>query len=102
MLCGKKILILIPAMLLIPILLGMTPLNMAHSLGNGMPFIHGKQGCSNDQCPFNCVVSYDDPPVGILSSTPLGQELLHSQELRIAVLDSFHSSIYSHFTPLRC
>lgn len=102
MLRREKLLILIPAMLLIPILLGMAPLNMAHRLANGMPFIHGKQGCSNNQCPFQCLISHDDPPVEILNSTPLDQGLLHSQEVRIAVLDSFHSSIDSHFIPLRC
>ena len=102
MLRREKLLILIPAMLLIPILLGLTPLNMAHRLANGIPFIHGKQCCFNDRCLFNCLVSYDDLTAGILKSSPLDQELLHSQEVRIAVLDSFHSSIDSHFIPLRC
>ena len=43
MLGRHKLLILIPAILLIPILFGMIPLNMAHKLASGGPFTHGKQ-----------------------------------------------------------
>lgn len=102
MLRRKKILILIPAILLIPMLLGMTPFNKAHKLANGGPFTHGKQECSNNQCPFQCLISHDDPPVGILNSTPLDQELLHSQGVRIAFAASSHPNIYFNSIPLRC
>ena len=102
MLRRKKLLILIPTLLLIPILLAMTPFNMAHKLANGMPITHGKQGCCNNHCPFNSLVSYDDLTVGILNSPPLDKELLPSQEVCLAVPDSFHSSVYFNSIPLRC
>jgi len=102
MLYRKKILFLIPAMLFILMLLGMVPFNKAHKLANGAPFTHGKQECNNDQCPFQCLISHDDPPVGILNSTPLNRESLHSQELRIALAASFHPNIYFNSIPLRC
>ena len=102
MLRREKLLILIPAVLLIPILLGMTPLNMAHKLANGGPFTHGKQGCWNNPCPFHSLVSHEDFTVGILNSKSLDQKLLLPQEFHIAVLDSFHPNISYNSIPLRC
>jgi len=102
MLGRYKLLFLIAAIILIPILLGMTPFNMAHRLASGGPFTHGKQGCWNNYCPFNSLVSHNDLTVGILSSAPLNQELLLPQEFHIAVLDSFHPNISFNSIPLRC
>ena len=42
----KKLLILIPTLLLIPLLLGMIPINMAHKLAQGGAFAQGSHGCS--------------------------------------------------------
>ena len=43
MLGRSKWLIIIPALILIPIFLGMTPLNFIHKLGSGCAFSHEKQ-----------------------------------------------------------
>ena len=43
MLGRHKLLILIPALILIPILLGMTPLNFVQKIGADVPFSQGKQ-----------------------------------------------------------
>jgi hypothetical protein len=62
-----KLFMLIPVVVLIPILLGMTPLNMAHKLASGEPFTHGKQICVNNHCPFHCLISHEDPTVVTLT-----------------------------------
>ena len=102
MLGRHKLLLLITAILLIPILLGMTPLNMAHKLASGGPFTHCKQAQWSNYCPFHSLVSYNDLTFGILSSSSLNQELLLPQEFHIAVLDSFHPNIFFNSIPLRC
>jgi hypothetical protein len=102
MLGKHKLLFIIPAILLIPILLGMTPLNMAHRLASGGPFTHCKHVKLNNHCPFNSLASHNDLTVGILNSTPLNQESLPSQEVRFGVPDPFHSNITFNSLPLRC
>jgi len=98
----KLVLLIIPAILLIPILLGMTPLNMAHRLASGGPFTHGKQSCWNNHCPFNSLVSHNNLMVGILSSAPLDEELLLPQNLCFTVVDSFYPNTSFNSIPLRC
>jgi hypothetical protein len=102
MLGRHKLLILIAAIILIPILLGMTPLNMAHRLASGGPFTHGRQAHWGNHCPFHSIVSHDDLTIGILNSIPLDQELTSVQESRISVLYSNPSNIPSDSIPLRC
>ena len=102
MLGRHKFLLLIPAILLIPILLGMTPLNMGHRLASGGPFTHAKQGCSDNHCPFHSLTSHHDLTVGILGTSPLVQESLPVQEFEISLLELVHSNINLNSTPLRC
>jgi hypothetical protein len=98
----RKIAIVIPALILIPILLGMTPLNMAHRLASGGPFVHGKQGCWKNYCPFHSLTPQNDLAVGLLDSTMFDQAMQTSKETLLTVLDPFHSSISSDSIPLRC
>jgi len=102
MLGRHKLVLLIPAILLISILLGMTPLNMGHRLASGGPFTHAKQGCSNNHCPFHSLTSHHDLTVGILGTSPFVQESLPVQEFEISLLELVHSNINLNSTPLRC
>jgi hypothetical protein len=102
MLGRTKLVILIPAIILISIILGMAPLNMAHKLANGGPFTHGKQICMNNHCPFHSLAPHDDLTIGILNSTALDQDAETSQEVSLTVLDPFHSNISFDSIPLRC
>jgi len=97
-----KLLFIIPAILLIPILLGMTPLNMAHKLANGGPFAHGKQTCLNNHCPFHSIVSQEEPIIINLNLTLLYQESTPEFDLQVSSLDSVHSNLIFHSIPLRC
>src|SRR4030042_277537 len=95
----SRLLILITALFLIPILLGMTPLNMAHRLANGGPFTHGKQGCINNYCPFHSLVSHDDPIVINLTSLPLDQGSVPDSSIQVVEVDPFPSNIPSNSIP---
>lgn len=100
---GKhRLLFIIPAILLIPILLGMTPLNMAHKLANGGPFAHGKQTCLNNHCPFHSIVSQVDPIIINLDITALYQDSIPALDIQILDLDSVPSNITFNSIPLRC
>ena len=102
MLGRNKLLILIPAILLISILLGMTPLNMAHRLASGGPFTHCKQAQWSNHCPFHSLISNDDPTIVNLNSTPLDQESTPALDIRVLDSDSIHSNITINSVPLRC
>ena len=102
MLGRHKLLILIPAIILIPILLGMTPLTMAHRLGSGGALAQGKQACWSNYCPFNSIASHDNHVLAILSLATVYQVSPSTQEFRISLLDSFHSNTFFNPVPLRC
>jgi hypothetical protein len=100
MLGRHKLLLLIPTILLIPILLGMTPLNMAHNLASGGLFTHCKQAQWSNYCPFHSLISHDDPV--IVNLTPLDQESTPTFDIQVLDLDSVHSNITFNSVPLRC
>jgi len=102
MLSRHKFLILIPAIILIPILLGMIPLNMAHRFASGGPFNHCKQAKWTNYCPFNSAVSHDDPTVVNLNVTPLDQEATPTLHIQVLDRDPIHSKITFNSVPLRC
>jgi hypothetical protein len=97
-----KLLLLIPALLLLSIFIGMIPLNMAHRLAGGCPFVHGKQAFWNNPCPLRSVTSNGEHFVVTLESVPLDQGLQFSQKIRIAVFGSFLHNIALNSVPLRC
>ena len=102
MLGRHKLLILIPAIILIPILLGMTPLNMSYRLASGGPSNHGKQACWNNHCLFHSLMSHDDPTIVNLNVTPLDQESTPTFDIQVFGPDSIHSNMTFNSVPLRC
>jgi hypothetical protein len=102
MLDRRKLIIFIPAIILIPIILGMTPLNMAHKLASGGPFTHGKQVQLKNHCLFHSLISHQDPIVVNLDFTPLDQESNPTCDIQTLDPDSIYSNINLNSTPLRC
>ena len=98
----SKIILSVTVIVLIPILLAMTPLNMAHKLASGGPFTHCKQTHWSNHCPFNSVVSHDDLANVSLNSTPVFLGLPSIQESQISLSDSAQSNITFNSFPLRC
>jgi len=102
MLGRHKLLILIPAILLIPVLLGMTPVHLAHKLSSGCPYSHSKQIQRSDSCLFHSLVPHDDLTSVTLNSIPFGHELMTSFDLKALVSNSVHPNIFINSIPLRC
>jgi hypothetical protein len=102
MLGRHKLLFLIAAVILIPILLGMTPVNIAHRLASGGPFTHCKQAQWSNQCPFHSIVSHDDPTIVNLDLTPLNQESTPTSDVHVLDFYSTHSNTTFNSVPLRC
>jgi len=98
----KKLLILVPAIILIPILLAMTPLNLIHKLSAGCPFSKEKTVEKCHYCPFHSIVSQNDLAVSGLDATPYVENSPSSFYFQISGLDSLRSSISSKSLPLRC
>lgn len=98
-----KLLVLIPVLVLVPILLAMTPLNMAHKAENGAPFSQSKHcKCSKAHRPFHSIVSHGDLQTGLLNPSSLDQQLAHSQEFDHSIQDPSRSNILFLSIPLRC
>jgi hypothetical protein len=102
MVSRHKLFILIPAIILIPILLGITPMNMIHKLGSGGPFTHGKQTQLSNHCLFHSLISHNDLAIVHLDSIPLGQDSTPSLDIGLFDLDSTYSNTATHSVPLRC
>ncbi len=102
MLSRHKLLLLIPAILLIPILFGMIPLNMAHKLASGGPFTHCKQAQWSNHCPFHSIASHDNLSILNLNSTSLDPELIPALDIQVFDRDSIHSNVILNSVPLRC
>ena len=100
MLGRHKLLIFIPAILLIPILLGMTPMNLYQKLSSGCPVPQCKQIQRASSCLFHSIVSQVDLNTPSLNSTLLGSKPTPS--FHIKVHDSIHSRISLISTSLRC
>lgn len=98
----SRFLICVTAILLIPILLGMTPMNFVQKIGAGCPFSQSKQVLKCNPCPFHSIISQEDHGIANLPS-----ELSYDMSISLPhfqVLNSF--SILSvnplTTTPLRC
>ena len=89
-------------MLLILILFGVPPLNMAHRIAGGVPFADGKQVHLANHCPFRSLITHDDPTFVILNLTPLHQESRPGFDIHVSDPNSVHSNITFNSFPLRC
>jgi hypothetical protein len=102
MLGRHKSLILVAAIVLIPILLWVTPVNMVHKLSNGCPFSHSKQIQRSDSCLSNSAISHDDPTIVNLNVTSLEEESTRTSDIEVLDLDFIHFDITFNSVPLRC
>jgi hypothetical protein len=93
---------IITAILLIPILLGMTPLNFVQKIGAGCPFSQGKQVLKCNPCPFDSIISQDEPTIDNLNLAPLTQESTPTFDIQVLDSDSIHSNTIFNSVPLRC
>jgi hypothetical protein len=96
-----RLLILIPAVILIPLFIVMTPLNIARKLSSGEPLVHCKQ-MRLGNCLYNSLVSQDEHTVAPLDSTRLEQKSTPADGLLIMDIDSIHHNISLDSVPLRC
>lgn len=98
----SKLLIVISAIILIPVLLAMTPLNFIQKIGSGCPFAQGKQTLKCNPCPFHSIVIQDDlPTLSLASSSPV-QGTISSFNPRIGEPVSIFSDTFPQAVPLRC
>ena len=102
MLGRQKLLILIPALILIPILLGMIPLNFVQKIGAGCPLSQGKQALKCNPCPFNSIISQEDHGIAGLPSTLLDSTSIHLPNFEVLNSHSITSNSSLSVVPLRC
>ena len=100
----KKLLILIPTLLLIPLLAGMIPFKLANKLAHSgtCTQCQEKHECGLKNCSTHSPISqnYFDGVTG--HSTPLDQGLSYFQKDLPIGSESFYSNISFTSIPLRC
>ena len=92
---------LLPAIILIPVLLGLTPLNFIEKIGGSCPFSHSKQ-ISCNHCPFNSLVSHDEATVLSSNAIPSEHNLTDFYSFNPSELESHNHIIFVNSPPLRC
>jgi hypothetical protein len=106
MLRKRNILFIISAIILIPILLGLTPVKLVQKLAVGCPFAQGKTALNCNPCMCNSVTSQnhiDDFTLAALPSTPCAFQSLplrSGESVDSAV--NIVSSVFLGAPPLRC
>jgi len=98
---NRKLLIMV-SILLVPVLLGMTPMNMFQKLSGQCHLCQGKQIQRSGSCLFNSLVSQDGITIPILNSTMLVEDIKPLLHLKILVLYPSHNNSYLSSAPLRC
>lgn len=98
---NRKLLIMI-SILLIPVLLAMTPINLFQKLSGQSHPCQDKQIQRSGSCLFNSLVSQDDLTIRTLNSMILVEDMTPSLHFQILVLDPSHNSSFSSSAPLRC
>jgi hypothetical protein len=93
---------LIPALLLIPILLGMIPLNMAHKLAQGGTFAQASQSCACKNCPALSRISHNHFDAAMVDAASSAQGSTHCHKALSAMPQALHSNIHAVSIPLRC
>jgi|CryGeyDrversion2_1046600.scaffolds.fasta_scaffold13340_2 hypothetical protein len=96
---GKRKLFIL-AIVLIPLLLGMTPLNLFNKLSGHCPFSQGKQIQRASSCLFHSIISQDDFNIPSLNSALLEKESTPS--FHITAYNSTRSHISLISFPLLC
>jgi len=99
----KRLFILIPALLLIPLLLGMIPLKLTNKLAHGGPFTQcqDNHGCGHN-CSAHSLISQNHFDGVTDHSTSPDQGLSYLQKALSFGPESFHSHICFTSIPLRC
>jgi len=100
----KRLFILIPALFLIPLLVGMIPLKLAHKLAHGgtCTQCQDKQGSGQKNCPAHSLISQNHiDGVADPSASP-DQGLSCLQKALPVGPESFRSRIGFTSIPLRC
>lgn len=100
----KRLFTLIPALLLIPLLVGMIPLKLANKLAHEGPYTkcQDRQGCDHKNCPAHSLISQNRFDGITVDSTTPDQEPSYLQKAFLIGPESFHSNISLTSIPLRC
>jgi hypothetical protein len=101
----KRLFILIPTLLLIPLLLGMVPMKLANKMAHGGTCTQsdGKPGCGGQKnCHAHSLISHNHFDAVAANVASLDQGLYYSQEALCAFPEFLHPDIQTLSIPLRC
>lgn len=98
----SRIIFSITAIVLIPILLGMTPIKMVQKLGDGCPFSQGKQILNCNPCPFHSIISQGDQGIASLPLTVFTVSSIDLKDFEVLSSRFITSNSLLTIIPLRC
>jgi hypothetical protein len=100
----KRLFVLIPTLVLIPLLFAMTPLKLVNKMAHAMPHAQSqsKQGCSYKNCFSKSLISQSYFDAVTVDAKSSDFEVSYLLKTFNAVPESFHSNIHITSIPLRC
>jgi len=102
----KRLFILIPTLVLIPLLLAMTPLKLVNKLSHAVPLAQSqsqsKQGCSHKNCFSQSLISQNYFDAATVEAESSDNEVSYLLKAINALPEPFHSNIHITSIPLRC
>jgi hypothetical protein len=101
----KRWFLLIPTLLLIPLLVGMVPMNLANKMARGGSCAHSqdKQGCGGHKsCSAHSLISQNHFDTEAVNSASPDQGLSYCHEALSSVSEFAHPSAQILSIPLRC
>lgn len=97
-----KTIFLLTALILMPVLFGITPLNFMHKLASGAPLSPVKQVLKCNPCPFHSLTSHPEAIQIESSSVPLESLPVVSLVSLTPAGDVIPSGFLPDLLPLRC
>jgi hypothetical protein len=92
----------VTAIILVPILLGLTPIKMVQRIGDGCPFSQSKQILNCNPCPFHSIISQEDQGTANLSLTFFAVASVDLQDFEVLSSRFITSNSPHTIIPLRC
>ena len=97
---GKNKVFLVTALILIPMLLVLVPLKLAHKAANGASMAAGKHLVKCNHCQFNSVTFQSEQSTGHAQRSCPGRPPISL--IFIKGVTDIAPSVFPHPTPLRC
>ena len=100
----KRLFVVIPTLVLIPLILAVTPLKLVNKFSHVAPFAQGqtKQGCNYKNCFSQSLISHNYFDSAIVDAKSSDPETSYLLKVLTCIPETFNFDIHNTSIPLRC